>query len=333
MNKDDFKNIWVYIESADGSAKKIGLEILTPAKELAAKTGEKVVAIAIGGNVEGVAKEAIASGADEAIVVESAEYANYGTDAYTYAITSLVEKYKPSAILFGATQDGRDFAPRAAAKLNTGCVADCIGLSLDEGKNIVWTCPSYGGNIYTDLMVDEARPQMGTIRSSTFKKGEADTSRSGEIVKETISFVNDTLKAKVVEAVKEISEAVNLEEAEIIVAGGRGMGSEENFKLVRDFAELMGGVVGATRAPIEAGWISRAHQIGQSGKSVAPKLYIACGISGATQHVAGISGCDYIVAINKDEEASIFDIANVGIVGNVMDVIPAMMEEIKKTMA
>jgi Electron transfer flavoprotein, alpha subunit len=262
--------------------------------------------------------------------VDSSEYENYSTDAYTHVITVLAEKYKPSAILFGATQDGRDFAPRAAAKINTGCIADCIGLSLDEEKNIVWTCPSFGGNIYTDLVCSEARPQMGTIRSSTFKKGEADASREGEIVKETVSFAQDELKAKVIKAVKEISESVNLEEAEIIISGGRGMGSAENFKLLWDFAALMGGVVGATRAPIEAGWISRAHQIGQSGKSVAPKLYIACGISGATQHVAGVTGADYIVAINKDEEASIFDIANVGIVGNVMEVIPAMMEEIKK---
>lgn len=333
MSKDDFKNIWVYIESLDGIAKKIGLEILTPAKELAATTGEKVVAIAIGTNAEGVAKEAIAYGADEAIAVDGLEYASYGTDAYTFAMASLAEKYKPSSILFGATQDGRDFAPRVAAKLNTGCVADCIGLSLDDEKNIIWTCPSYGGNIHSELVCDTARPQMGTIRSSTFKKGEEDFSRTGNILKETISFAAETLKTKVADAVKEISEAVNLEEAEIIVAGGRGMGSEENFKLVWDFAELMGGVVGATRAPIEAGWISRAHQIGQSGKSVAPKLYIACGISGATQHVAGISGCDYIVAINKDEDASIFDVANVGIVGNVMEVIPAMMEEIKKVTA
>ena len=266
MNKGDFKNIWVYIESAEGSAKKIGLEILTPAKQLAGVTGEKVVAIAIGNNAEGVAKEAIAYGADEAIAVEGAEFESYGTEAYTYVMTSLAEKYKPSAILFGATQDGRDFAPRAAAKLNTGCIADCIGLSLDEEKNIVWTCPSYGGNIYSELVCDVARPQMGTIRSSTFKKGEEDTSRTGDIIKEEVSFAAETLKTKVAEAVKEISEAVNLEEAEVIVAGGRGMGSEENFKLVWDFAELMGGVVGATRAPIEAGWISRAHQIGQSGK-------------------------------------------------------------------
>lgn len=326
----DCKNIWVYIETAEGEAKKISFEAITAAKEIASKTNEKIVAVVIGNGGEAVAKKAISFGADEAIVVEGEKYTDGNVDAITEAFTTLAKKYNPSSIIIGGTQDGRDIAPRVAARLNTGCIADAIGVSCDDNGNIIWTCTSYGGNILNEL-VCEARPQIGTVRSSTFKKGEEDASRTGVIIKEDLEL-ND-LKAVIKEAVKEISESVNLEEAEVIVAGGRGMGSAENFKLVWDFAELLGGVVGATRSPIEDGWISRAHQVGQSGKKVAPKIYIACGISGATQHVAGITGSDYIVAINKDEDAPIFELANVGIVGNVNDVIPAMMEEIKKIKA
>lgn len=323
------KDVLVYIETEAGSAKKIGLEILTPAKEIASKLGGEVVAVVIGSGIKNAAQEAISYGADKAVVVDSKDYEVYNTESFTNAMVEICKKYSPEAVLIGGTQDGKDFAPRAAVRLNTGCVSGAMDLGLDENINIVWTCASYGGNIMNQ-MVCEARPQIGTVRSSVFKKGEADSSKTGEIINETETIKSADIKAKVIEAVKEISEAVNLEEAEVIVAGGRGMGSEENFKLVWDLAKLLGGVVGATRAPIESGWVSRAHQIGQSGKSVAPKLYIACGISGATQHVAGIMGADYIVAINKDEDASIFEMANVGIVGNAIDVIPVMMEEIKK---
>ncbi|MGL4792021.1 MAG: electron transfer flavoprotein subunit alpha/FixB family protein [Anaerotignaceae bacterium] len=321
------KNIWVYIEIENGVAKKVGLELLIPAKNMALKTGGNVVAVVIGKDVETVAKEAIATGADSAIIVDGTEYESYNTESYTNALVELCKKYEPNAVLVGATQFGKDLAPRASTRLNTGCVPSAVDLDIDESGTVLWTTASYAGSVLSQ-MVCEAKPQFGTVRSSVFKKGEADSNKTGEIIKENIPSIE--LKAKVMEVVKEISEAVNLEDAQVIVAGGRGMGSEENFKLIWDFAELLGGVVGATRAPIESGWVSRAHQIGQSGKSVSPKLYIACGISGATQHVAGITGADYIVAINKDEDASIFEMANVGIVGNAVEVIPVMMEEISK---
>lgn len=322
------KNIWVYIETEAGNAKKIGLEMLTPAKEMAAKANEEVVAVLIGSDVSNAAKEAIAYGADKAVIVESEEYAEFNTELYTSALAQLCKSHDPSAVLIGATQDGKALAARASAKLNTGCVSGAVDLKMDDNGNVLWTCASYNGSVL-NTMICQSRPQIGTVKSSVFKKGEA-SEKSGEVVNETANVKAEELRTKIMESVKEISEAVNLEEAEVIVAGGRGMGSAENFKLVWDFAKLLNGVVGATRAPIEAGWVSRAHQIGQSGKSVAPKLYIACGISGATQHVAGISGSDYIVAINKDEDASIFDMANVGIVGNAVEIIPMMMEEIKK---
>lgn len=323
------KNIWVYIETQAGSATKIGLELITPAKTLASETSSKVIAILIGKDIINAANEAIAYGADSAIIIDSKDYEIYNTESYTSALTQLSNKYEPSVILIGATQCGKDFAPRAAARLNTGCISGAIDIFMGDNEKVVFTCASYNGSVLNHMVCDTV-PQMATVRSSVFKKGEADTTKTGEIINETENIKLALLTSNVVEAVKEISEDINLEEAEVIVSGGRGMGSEENFKLCSQLAEVLGGVVGATRAPIEAGWTSRARQIGQSGKSVAPKLYIACGISGATQHVAGISGSDYIVAINKDEDASIFKVADVGIVGNAVEIIPIMIEEIKK---
>jgi len=315
--------ILVYIETAEGKAKNVGLEMLTAAKIIS----DKAVAVLIGtGNDEAV-KQAASYGADEVITVENAVYS---TDAYCYIMKSLVEKYSPEAVFVGSTLDGKDFAPRLAAQLGTGCVTDVVNIKVEDGK-AVYTCPSYNGNLLND-MTAEASPVVAIIRSGSFKKADP-AEKEVNVIAESIAVPADEIRTKIAETVKEISETVNLEEADVIVSGGRGMGAPENFALVKELADLLGGVVGATRAPIESGWISRAHQIGQSGKIVAPKLYIACGISGATQHVSGMIGSDYIVAINKDEDAPIFDIANVGIVGNVLEVLPLMIEEIKKARA
>lgn len=320
------KNILVYVEAAEGKAKNVGLEILTPAK--VAADGGEVIAVVIGKDVEGAAKQAIAFGADKAVVVDGADYEVYNTDVYTNALVEVIKKYAPKAVFVGATPDGKDLAPKAAAKLGSGCVTNVTGVALD-GDKIVYTSPVYAGAVLNDD-VCESEIEFALLRSGAFKKAEADEAKAGEIVNEAIVCPADAIKTKVVDIVKEISETVNLEEAEVIVAGGRGVGSAENFAILKELADALGGVIGATRAPIEAGWISRAYQIGQSGKSVAPKLYFACGISGATQHVAGITGADYIVAINKDEDAVIFDIANVGIVGNLLDIVPVITEEVKK---
>lgn len=320
------KNILVYVEAAEGKAKNVGLEILTPAK--VAADGGEVIAVVIGKDVEDAAKQAIAFGADKAVVVAGDDYEVYNTDVYTNALVEVVKKYAPKAVFVGATPDGKDLAAKAAAKVGSGCVTNVTGVALD-GDKIVYTSPVYAGAVLNDD-VCESEIEFALLRSGAFKKAEADEAKAGEIINEAIVCPADAIKTKVVDIVKEISETVNLEEAEVIVAGGRGVGSAENFAILKELADALGGVIGATRAPIEAGWISRAYQIGQSGKSVAPKLYFACGISGATQHVAGITGADYIVAINKDEDAAIFDIANVGIVGNLLDIVPVITAEVKK---
>mgnify|MGYP000453867684 FL=1 len=320
------KNILVYVEAAEGKAKNVGLEILTPAK--VAADGGEVIAVVIGKDVEGAAKQAIAFGADKAVVVAGDDYEVYNTDVYTNALVEVVKKYAPKAVFVGATPDGKDLAAKAAAKVGSGCVTNVTGVALD-GDKIVYTSPVYAGAVLNDD-VCESEIEFALLRSGAFKKAEPDEAKAGEIINEAIVCPADAIKTKVVDIVKEISETVNLEEAEVIVAGGRGVGSAENFAILKELADALGGVIGATRAPIEAGWISRAYQIGQSGKSVAPKLYFACGISGATQHVAGITGADYIVAINKDEDAAIFDIANVGIVGNLLDIVPVITAEVKK---
>ena len=320
------RNILVYVEAAEGKAKNVGLEILTPAK-VAAEGGE-VIAAVIGKDVAEAAKQAIAFGADKAVVVDGAQYEVYNTDVYANALYELVKKYAPKAVFVGATADGKDLAGKAAAKCGSGVVTNVTGVAVD-GDKIVYTSPVYAGGILNDD-VCESEIEFALLRSGAFKKAEADEAKAGEVITETIECPADAIRTKVVDIVKEISETVNLEEADVIVAGGRGVGSAENFAILQELADALGGVIGATRAPIEAGWISRAYQIGQSGKSVAPKLYIACGILGATQHVAGVTGADYIVAINKDEDAAIFDIANVGIVGNLLEVVPVLTAEVKK---
>ena len=238
----------------------------------------------------------------------------------------LVKEENPEAVFVGGTQDGKDIAPVVAAKCNTGCASDVLDIKAEDGE-VIYTCPLYGGTVLEDVKI-KTTPQIATLRSGAFQKVEDPT--EGEVVAKEVKVADDVIKAKITESVKEIAETINLEEAEVIVSGGRGMGSKENFALVDDLAKLLGGVVGATRPAIEDGWVSKIHQVGQSGKIVAPKLYIACGISGATQHVSGIMNSGYIVAINKDEDAPIFDVANVGIVGDVMKVLPVMIEEIKK---
>ena len=315
--------VLVYIETAEGKAKNVGLEMITAAKTIS----DKVMAVVIGNGNDEAVKQAYAHGADEVVTVACDAYS---TDAYRYIMKSLTEKYSPEAVFVDSTLDGKDFAPRLAAQLGTGCITDVVAIKKD-GDKVIYTTPSYNGNLLNDMEA-EASPVVAIIRSGSFKKSDAVESDKAATV-EAIEVPADAVRTKIAEAVKEISESVNLEEADIIVSGGRGMGAPENFALVKELADLLGGVVGATRAPIESGWISRAHQIGQSGKIVAPKLYIACGISGATQHVSGMIGSDYIVAINKDEDAPIFEIANVGIVGNVLEVLPLMIEEIKKARA
>ena len=329
------KDLWVFVETnEDGTAKNVGIELLTPGKDMAAKQGGALVAVVIGNNVDEAVKAASEHGADKVIVVDGPEYAHYTTDAYAIALCTLVEKYGPTSMLIGATNNGRDLGPRVSCRLKTGLTADCTGLDIDEESgNVAWTRPAFGGNLMATILCPDHRPQIGTVRPGVFKKSDA-VAAAAEIIKEDIHVDAKDIRTQVLELIKEADgENVDLEGAEIIVSGGRGVGGPEGFEPVKALADVLGATVGASRAAVDAGWIAHAHQVGQTGKTVGPKLYIACGISGAIQHVAGMSGSDCIVAINKDPEAPIFDIADYGVVGNLFEVLPVLTEEIKKARA
>ena len=329
------KDLWVFVETnEDGTAKNVGLELLTPGKMMAKKQGGLLTAVVIGGQVDKAVEAASAYGADQVLVVEGPEYAHYSTDAYANAICELVAKYGPTSMLIGATNNGRDLGPRVSCRLKTGLTADCTALDIDEESgNVAWTRPAFGGNLMATIMCPNTRPQIGTVRPGVFKKSEP-VQGSAVVIREDIHMDPKDIRTKVLEIIQEMSaEEVNLEDAEIIVSGGRGVGGPEGFTPVKALAEALGATVGASRAAVDAGWISHSHQVGQTGKTVGPKLYIACGISGAIQHLAGMSGSDVIVAINKDPEAPIFDVADYGVVGDLFEVLPVLTEEIKKARA
>jgi electron transfer flavoprotein alpha subunit len=328
------KDLWVLIETnEDGTAKNVGLELLNPGKMMAGKQGGALVAVVIGNNVASAVEAAGTYGAEKIIVVEGAEYAHYSTDAYAIALTALVEKYGPTSVLIGATNNGRDLGPRVACRLKTGLTADCTSLDIDaESGNVAWTRPAFGGNLMATILCPDHRPQMGTVRPGVFKKAEP-AAFAGEVIREDISVAAELIRTQVLEVIKEAGENVDLEGAEIIVTGGRGVGGPEGFETIKMLADALGATVGASRAAVDSGWISHAHQVGQTGKTVGPKLYIACGVSGAIQHVAGMSGSEVIVAINKDPDAPIFDIADYGLVGNLFEVLPVLVAEIKKARA
>ena len=330
----DYKNIWAVVETENGQAKKVGLEMVVGARKLADAVSEKAVAVVIGSGVDAAVAAATSYGADQVIVVDGADFADYSTDGYTYALEQLVNKYKPATLLIGVSINGRDLAPRLAARLKTGLSADCLAADIDVSTGVVqWTRPVYGGNSLAVIECPEARPQMGTVRASVFKPGEPDTARTAEVIKEDIAVPAGTIRTAVVEKITEVGEGVKLEDAEVVIAGGRGVGSEEGFEMLKELASLMGGAVGASRAAVDAGWIPQVTQVGQTGKTVTPKLYFACGISGAIQHLAGMSGSDVVIAINRDAEAPIFEVADYGIVGNLKQVLPVLTEAIKKIKA
>ena len=326
------KDLWVFVETnEDGTAKNVGIELLTPGKMMAGKQGGALVAVVIGSGADEAVKAASEHGADKVIVVDGPEYKHYSTDAYAIALCTLVEKYGPTSMLIGATNNGRDLGPRVSCRLHTGLTADCTALDIDEETgNVAWTRPAFGGNLMATIICPNHRPQIGTVRPGVFKKGDV-TAANAEIVKEDIHVADDQIRTQVIELIKEMGgENVDLEGAEIIVSGGRGVGGPEGFEPIKALAAELGATVGASRAAVDAGWIAHAHQVGQTGKTVGPKLYIACGISGAIQHLAGMSGSDVVVAINKDPDAPIFDVADYGVVGNLFEVLPVLVDEIKK---
>lgn len=329
------KDLWVFVETNEnGSAKNVGIELLTPGKLMAEKQGGALVAVVIGDSVAAAIEAAATHGAEKILVVEGPEYKQYSTDAYANALCRLVEQYGPSSMMIGATNNGRDLGPRVSCRLHTGLTADCTALDIDaESGNVAWTRPAFGGNLMATILCPDHRPQIGTVRPGVFKKC-APVEAKAEILREDIRMDVKDIRTRVLELIQEMdSEKVDLEGAEIIVSGGRGVGGPEGFAPVRELAAVLGATVGSSRAAVDAGWIPHSHQVGQTGKTVGPKLYIACGISGAIQHLAGMSGSDCIVAINKDPDAPIFDVADYGVVGDLFEVLPVLTEEIKKARA
>lgn len=330
------KDLWVLIETDEtGSARNVGLELLNPGRRLADKQGGALAAVVIGCGTQAAVQAASAYGADKIYVVDGEEYKHYTTEAYADALCTLVEKYGPTTMLIGATNMGRDLGPRVSCRLKTGLTADCTALDIDEASgNMAWTRPAFGGNLMATILCPDHRPQIGTVRPGVFKKAAPSEENHPEIFREDIHVAAERIRTRLVELIQETGdENVDLEGAEIIVSGGRGVGGPAGFEPLKELADLLGGVVGASRAAVDSGWIAHVHQVGQTGKTVGPKVYIACGISGAIQHVAGMSSSDRIIAINKDPEAPIFDIADLGIVGDVKEIIPALIQEIKRARA
>lgn len=322
--------MWVIAEQENGQLMNVTFELLGAAKELCAKLEEKCCAVLVTAAAGELPQQLIAAGADVVYVVEDAKYADYDTELYTDAICQLSKKYDPASIMFGATDDGRDLAPRVAARLHTGLCADCTALDVTDDKLVAWTRPALGGNICATIICDVNRPQMGTVRPKVFKPAELDNTRTGEV----IAFTPEAGAVSRVEMVKKEAlsseNAVKIDEADMIAAGGRGFGSKENFDVLEQLAALFeNSAVAGTRAAIDEGWLTHSQQVGQSGKSVTPHIYFACGISGAIQHLSGMKDSDIIIAINKDAEAPIFTVAHYGIVGDVNVILPKLIEKIK----
>jgi electron transfer flavoprotein alpha subunit len=334
VDKNLYKGVWVYIEQVNGTIRNVSHELLGEGRKLASAMGQELAAVLIGQDVAGLTKDIFASGADKIYLVEGPEFKHYSTDGYTITLTDLINTYRPSVILMGATNDGRDLGPRVACRVGTGLTADCTNLDIDEATGLVaWTRPAFGGNIMATILCPDHRPQMGTVRPKVFKRPEQDFSRTGEIIKVASKVTPADIRTKLINVIPVGNAVCNLEEAEFIVSGGRGMCKPENFTLIEELASVLGGAVGASRAAVDAGWIPAINQVGQTGKTVGPKVYIACGISGAIQHLAGMSSSDIVIAINKDPDAPIFKMADYGIVGDVLEVIPALIAEFKKLKA
>lgn len=326
---EDYKDIWVYIELDNAEPMNVAYELLGQAGELAAKSGQRCCAVLICKEAGDLPQKLFAAGADVVYLVEGEKYEDYNNELYTNAFCELANEYKPSAVLVGATADGRDFGPRIAARLKTGLCADCTALDIREDKIVEWTRPALGGNILATILCDVNRPQMGTVRPKVFKVKEFDASRTGELIKYVVKNEITTRTQLVRKDVVASTGMCKIEDAEIICSGGRGMGCFDKFKHLEELAGLLGAAVAGSRAVVDEGWISHPQQVGQSGKTITPKVYFAFGISGSIQHIAGMHDSDVIIAINKDPNAPIFKVANYGIVGDVNLVLPKLIEKVK----
>ncbi|WP_178040548.1 FAD-binding protein [Frisingicoccus sp.] len=324
------KNVFVIAEQRDGKIMKVSYELIGKARELANDLGQDVIAVLMGSGIEAVAGDLAKAGADKVIVVDDPMLAEYVTEPYAKAATAVIKANDPEIVLFGASSIGRDLAPRVSARIHTGLTADCTKLEIDpETKLLNMTRPAFGGNIMATILCADHRPQMATVRPGVMQALES-CDKVGEVEKFAVEFTAADMNVEICEVVKTDKKAVDITEAKILVSGGRGLGSAEGFAQLKDLADVLGGEVSASRAAVDNGWIEKDRQVGQTGKTVRPDLYVACGISGAIQHAAGMEESEFIVAINKEETAPIFSICDLGIVGDLNKIVPKLTEALKK---
>ncbi|MDO4513938.1 MAG: electron transfer flavoprotein subunit alpha/FixB family protein [Lachnospiraceae bacterium] len=345
MNLEEYKGVYVFAQQVDNEISGIALELLGKGKELAAKLETEVVAVLIGHQVKGLADKLAEYGADKVIVVDDPELEVYRTEPYAHALASVINQYKPDIVLVGATAIGRDLGPTVSARVATGLTADCTVLEIGDfplvaipgqeqkHNQLLMTRPAFGGNTIATIACPDNRPQMATVRPGVMQKIEPIVGAKAVIEEYNPGFTPNNKYVTIKEVVKAVSDTVDIMDAKVLVSGGRGVGSAENFKILQDLADAMGGTVSCSRAVVDSGWMPRDLQVGQTGKTVRPQIYFAIGISGAIQHVAGMEESDIIVAINKDEDAPIFDVADYGVVGDLNKIVPQLTEAIKAAKA
>lgn len=345
MNLEEFKGVFVFAQQVDNELGNIAFELLGEARKLAAPLNTQVTAVLIGHNVGSLTDQLAAYGADRVIVVDDPELEVYRTEPYAHALASVIQKFKPEILLIGATAIGRDLGPTVSARVATGLTADCTQLDIGEfpmiprpgvvqrSNQLLMTRPAFGGNTIATIACPDNRPQMATVRPGVMQKIDPIEDAEAEIIEYNPGFIKNNRYVEIEEVVKAVSDVVDIQDAKILVSGGRGMGGPENFAMLRELAKVLGGEVSCSRAVVDAGWLPKDMQVGQTGKTVRPQLYVAVGISGAIQHVAGMEESDYIIAINKDEDAPIFDVADYGIVGDLNKVVPKLTAQIKDALA
>ena len=345
MNLEQYKGVFVFAQQVDNVINSIAFELIGKGKDLAEVLGCEVTAVLVGSDVKNLADELAEYGADKVIVVDDPELKEYRTEPYAHALASVINEFKPEIFLVGATAIGRDLGPRVSARIHTGLTADCTQLEIGDfpinpmpGKEqkhnqLLMTRPAFGGNTIATIACPDFRPQMATVRPGVMQKRAKEAGKKATVVEFNPGFTPDNKYVEILEIVKSVTDTVDIMDAKILVSGGRGVGSAENFKLLEDLAEVLGGTVSCSRAAVDAGWLSKDLQVGQTGKTVRPNVYFAIGISGAIQHIAGMEESDVIIAINKDETAPIFDVADYGIVGDLNKVVPQLTAQLKAEMA
>jgi len=331
MNLDDYRGVWVFIEQNDCKIEGVSLELLGAGRKLADKLQVPLAGFLLGHEVKTLASQVISYGADEVYVIDQPILKDYRTESYMQGVMLLARQYKPEIILYGATPNGKDLASAVATDLSTGLTADTTMLDVDVSNRLLEASrPAFGGNIMATILCKKHRPQMATVRPKVMKALDPDTGRLGRIIEEKIDLIEEDMRTKVLQIVNDVTKKASLAEAHVIVCGGKGMGDLQNFQLVNELAETIGASVGGTRDVVEAGWLPHEQQVGQTGETVTPKIYFAIGISGAIQHIVGMKNSEFIIAVNKDPNAPIFDVATYGIVGDALEIVPKLIEQFKQ---